>query len=159
MGCARTAKFGGGHTGESAMPASESDDDSDATDSTLLDFEAATLQPPASSSASKKRKEGRRKTTSEVDIPPALTREKEGYEDNKKREENRGKLGSSDAGVLRDISEMEAATKKAESERKLAASKEEADLALKTKNIAQEIKYAFKYRDGFESPRTSNEHR
>ena len=144
MGCARMAKFGGGHIGESAMPASESDGDSDETDSTIADSESSAHQPPVSKSARKKKKKERKKTASDVEVPPSLAREQEEYEDNKKREENRGKLGSSDADVLRDISEMEAATKKADAERKIAAAKEEAAAALKSRNAFQEIKYSFK---------------
>ena len=144
MGCAKMAKFGGGHTSESALPDSESDGESDATAATITDSDAAQQERPVGSGASKRKRKEKRKTASDVDIPPALTREQEEYADNKKREANRDKMGQSDAEILRDISEHEASAKKEDAETKLAAQKAEADLAVKTKNASSEMKYAFK---------------
>ena len=53
-------------------------------------------------------------------------------------------MASSDADVSRDTSAMEAAAAKEKADRLLAAKKEEAELAVKTRDIATEIKCAFK---------------
>jgi hypothetical protein len=168
MGCAKMAKFGGGHTSESALPDSESDGDSDTTAATITDSEAALQERPVGSSASKRKRKEKRKTASDVDMPPALAREQEEHDNNKKREANCDKMGQSDAEILRDVSEHEASAKREDAETKLAALKAEEDLAVKTKNASFEIKHAFKEKQllhvarakhGRESTRAPNERR
>ena len=58
MGCASMGKFGGGHTGESTIPDSESEGDSDTTEPTTPDAEVGTNPTPDGARAKKRREKG-----------------------------------------------------------------------------------------------------
>jgi hypothetical protein len=146
MGAASMAKFGGGHTGESSMPCSESDDNSDTTESTMAESEAGSGPTPSEKTKKRKRKQ-KTKSAADVEVPPGLATEQGEYEDQKKREENRNRMGRSDADILKDISAMESAAVQEKADKLLAAKKAEAELALQTRNNATQIKYAFKEKE------------
>jgi hypothetical protein len=92
MGCASMAKFGGGHTGESSIPYSECDDNSDNTEFTMAESDAGSVPTPSGNTKKRKRKQ-KTKSAADVEVPPGLATEQEEHEDQKKWEENRNRMG------------------------------------------------------------------
>jgi hypothetical protein len=125
------------------MPDSESDDNSDTTESTMVESDAGSVPTPSGNTKKRKRKQ-RTKSAADVEVPPGLATEQEECEDQKKREENRDRMGRSDADVLKDISAMESAALQVKADKLLASKKAEAELALQTRNSATQMKHAFK---------------